>query len=102
ADRGARALPPAQAQARAPGEEAHRAPHLPQPPRDTESPLAAGVASAFAACCVEVKRGMARVGLQQLVVLVRKLADALREGGVLRPKGRRSKMLQISFDLPDL
>ena len=51
---------------------------------------------------LEVKRGMARVGLQQLVVLVRKLADALRERGVLRPKGRRSKMLQISFDLPDL
>src|SRR5439155_9851753 len=51
---------------------------------------------------LEVERGMARVGLQQLVVLVRNLADALREGGVLRPKGRRSKMLQISFDLPDL
>src|SRR5439155_26721250 len=51
---------------------------------------------------LEVERGMARVGLQQLVVLVRNLADALREGGVLRPKGRRSKRLQISFDLPDL
>ena len=51
---------------------------------------------------LEVKRGMARVGLQELVVLVRKLADALREVGVLRPKGRRSKMPQISFDLADL
>ena len=51
---------------------------------------------------LEMKRGMARVGLQQLVVPVRKLADALREGGVLRPKSWRSKMLQISFDLPDL
>jgi hypothetical protein len=26
----------------------------------------------------------------------------LREGGVLRPKGWRSKVLQISLDLPDL
>src|SRR5437899_2211081 len=49
ADRGARALPSAQAQAGAPGEEAHRAPDLPQPPRGAESPLAAGVASASAA-----------------------------------------------------
>src|SRR6267143_2708414 len=46
ADRGPRALPPAQAQTGASGEEADRAPDLPESPRGTESPPAAGVVSA--------------------------------------------------------
>src|SRR6267378_493160 len=46
ADRGPRALPPAQPQTGASGEEADRAPDLPESPRGTESPPAAGVVSA--------------------------------------------------------
>src|SRR5207247_2861768 len=43
ADRGPRAVPAAWAQARAPGEKAHRAPDLPESPRGAEPPLAARV-----------------------------------------------------------
>ena len=51
---------------------------------------------------LEMKRRVARIGLEILVVLVRKLAYFLRQRVVQRPKARRSKVPQISRAFPVL